>query len=125
MTVSQHLFQMIFSYHSEEQPIQYKILPSTTTPSILLDLAPEESEDAHLYRKLPMASCSYASECSNLFSDNFSTVGRKNAIKSSILYVIESEDNKNFYLDMVKSDTMRINLVPSNKKKEKTIQWSH
>ena len=53
--------------------------------------APEGSEDAHVYRRMPMVSHPFAYECSNLCSDIFLTAGRNNTIKSSKLFVVESE----------------------------------
>ncbi len=78
-----------------------------------------------------MVSRLFAYECSNLCSDIFSTAGRNNTIKSSKLFVVESEVMENVYLDMVKSDMKGINLVPSKNKNKnknknenkKTIQW--
>ncbi len=69
-----------------------------------------------------MVSRHFAYECSNLCSDIFSTAGRNNIIKSSKLFVVESEVNEKVYLDMVKSDMKRINLVSSKNNKKKTIQ---
>ena len=70
-----------------------------------------------------MISCPFAYECSNLCSDIFSTDGRNNTIKSSKLFVLESEVMENVYLDMFKSDMKGVNLVPSKNKNKKTIQW--
>ena len=78
-----------------------------------LDSAPEESEDAHIYWTLQMVSCPYAYECFHLCLDIFSTAGRNNTIKSSKLFVVESEVMENVYLDMVKSDVKGVNLVSS------------
>ena len=54
---------------------------------------------------------------------HFSTLGRKNTIKSSQLYAVKFEVNENVYLDVVKLDTKKIDLVPSKKKDKTTIQW--
>ncbi len=54
---------------------------------------------------------------------HFSTAGRNNTIKSSYMFVVESEVMENVYLDMVKSDMKGVNLVPSKNKNKKTIQW--
>ena len=70
-----------------------------------------------------MVSRPFAYECSNLCSDIFSTAGRNNTIKSSKLFVVESEVMESVYLDMVKSDMKGVNLVPSKNKNKKTIQW--
>ena len=70
-----------------------------------------------------MVSCPYAYECSNLCSDIFSTTGRKNAIKSLKLFVLESKVTEKVYIDMVELDMKRINVVPSKNKKKNTIQW--
>ena len=68
-----------------------------------------------------MVSCPYANECSNPCSDIFSTAGRNNTIKSSKLFVVESEVMEKVYLDMVKSDMKGVNLVPSKNKSNKTF----
>ncbi len=70
-----------------------------------------------------MVSCPVAYECSNLCSDIFSTAGRNNTIKSSKLYVVDSDVMANVYLDMLRSDMKGVNLVPSKNKNKKTIQW--
>ena len=71
-------FKIIF-IHQLERPQRY------------LDSAPEGGENACIYRRLPMVSCPYAYEFSKLCSDIFSTAGRKSEIKSSKLFVVESE----------------------------------
>lgn len=75
--------------------------------------------------------CAYMQKTSNGFLPqviqsmlrHFSKVGIRNTMKSSRLYVVESEVDKNVYVDMVKSDLKIINLVLSNKQRQKTIQW--
>ncbi len=54
---------------------------------------------------------------------HFSTLGRKNTIKSSQLYAVKFEVNENVYLDKVKLDMKKNDLVPSKKKDKTTIQW--
>ncbi len=44
-------------------------------------------------------------------------------MKSSKLFVLESEVMEKVYLDMVKSDMKGIDLVPSKNKNKRTIQW--
>ena len=70
-----------------------------------------------------MVSYPYDYECSDLCSDIFLTAGRNNAIKSSKLCVVESEVDQKVYLDIVKLDMKRINVVPSKNKDKKIIQW--
>ena len=56
---------------------------------------------------------------------HFLTAGRNNTIKSSKLFVEESEVMESVYLDVVKSDMKGVNPVPSKNKNKnkKTIQW--
>ena len=107
----------------KNNPFNIKFFHQLGLLQCYLDSAPEGSEDAHIYRRLPMVSRPFAYECSNLCSDIFSTAGRNNTIKSSKLFVVESEVMENVYLDMVKSDMKGVNLVPSKNKNKKTIQW--
>ena len=60
-----------------------------------------------------------------IYTHNFSTAGRNNTLESSKLFVGESEVMESAYLDMVKLDMKRINLVPSKNKNKnkKIIQW--
>ena len=102
----------------KNKPFNIKFFHQLGLLQCYLDSAPEGSEDAHIYRRLPIVSRPYAYECSNLCSDIFSTAGRKNAIKSSKLFVVESEVMENVYLDMVKSD-MKKNQCGTFKEQEK------
>ena len=70
-----------------------------------------------------MVSRPFAYECFNLCSDIFSTACRNNTIKSSKLFVVETEVMEKVYLDMVKSEMKGINLVPSKNKNKITSQW--
>ena len=107
----------------KNNPFNIKFFHQLGLLQCYLDSAPEGSEDAHIYRRLPMVSRPFAYECSNLCSDIFSTAGRNNTIKSSKLFVVESEVMESVYLDMVKLDMKGVNLVPSKNKNKKTIQW--
>ena len=55
----------------KNNPFNIKFFHQLGLLQCYLDSAPEGSEDAHLYRRLPMVSHPYPNECSNLFSVTF------------------------------------------------------
>jgi hypothetical protein len=58
-----------------------------------LQVAPEGSDDAHKYRRIPKIAHQYAFECSNGCENIFTKDGRNKTIRDSNVYVMNSEVN--------------------------------
>lgn len=62
-----------------------------------LQVAPEGSDDAHTYRRIPRIAHQFAFECSNGCENIFTKDGRNKVIKDSNVYVMTSEVNATDY----------------------------
>ena len=65
--------------------------------SAYLQVAPEGSDDAHIYRRIPKIARQFAFECSNGCENIFTKEGRKRIVKDSNIYVMTSLVSSSHY----------------------------
>ena len=63
-------------------------------------MAPEGSDDAHIYRRIPKIARQFAFECSNGCENIFTKEGRKRIVKDSNIYVMTSLVSSSHYKNL-------------------------
>lgn len=96
--------------------------------SAYLQVAPEGSDDAHIYRRIPKIARQFAVECSNGCENIFTKEGRKRKVKDSNVYVMTSVVTTSHYKKLqeiskfLKGEEF-YDIVGDRSKAAKCIQW--